>query len=448
MQRPDHAPSIALTPAVPVDPATSTYTRFAGFFEAYEYTGWVDESQSWKKTCYVGDWSPLAKFHLQGGDALQFFSDVAVNGFSSFDVGQAKHLSLCNDAGKLMGEGILMRLGDDEFLFTSGPGVPWLAYLHEKGGYRARATQLGRSQFITQVQGPSSLELLETLTGESLRDIGFMRFRASRIGDREFLVLRQGMAGELGYELHGPSEHGPAIYQALLDAGRDFGIRRLGGRTKMVNHVEACFPTPSVDYIPALYGEDEKEYFSWCRKHFRSMVLARPRTAGSLRFDDIAALYRSPIELGWSKSIRLDHEFRGRAALEKELADPRRTIVTLKWNAEDVVDVYASLFRGDEPHQPMEMPRDLLGCMVVDEVRIDGRPVGASTSRCYSHSFREMLSLCTIDVDCAQPGTQATVLWGSPGYRVKEIRATVAPAPYKRDNRRIDVSRLPTRAAS
>ncbi len=445
MKQHEPAPSIPLTPVVPVDRSVSTYTRFAGYFEAYEYTGWVDESQSWKNTCYVGDWSPLAKFHLQGSDALKFFSDVAVNGFSSFDIGQAKHLSLCNDAGKLMGEGVLMRLGDDEFLFTSGPGVPWLAYLHEQGGYRARATQLGVSQFITQVQGPTSLELLEKLTGESLRDIGFMRFRPSRIGDMEFLVLRQGMAGEIGYELHGPGRHGPAIHQALLDAGREFGIRRLGGRTKMVNHVEACFPTPSVDYVPALYGDDEKDYFDWCGKRFRSMVLARPSTAGSLRFDDLSALYRSPIELGWSKSIRLDHAFRGRAALEAELAEPRRTIVTLEWNAEDVIDVYASLFRGGEAYEPMEMPRNLLGCMYVDDVLVDGRSVGASTSRCYSHSFRRMLSLCTIDVACAKPGTAVDVVWGSAGYVQKKIRATVAPAPYKRDNRRVDVTALPAR---
>ena len=447
MKHPQDAPMIALTPVVPVDLAVSTYTRFAGYFEAYEYTGWVDESLSWKNACYVGDWSPLAKFHLQGDDALQFFSDVAVNGFSSFDVGQAKHLSLCNDAGKLMGEGILMRLADDEFLFTSGPGVPWLAYLHEKGGYRARVTQLGLSQFITQVQGPDSLGLLEKLTGESLRDIGFMRFRRSRIADMEFLVLRQGMAGELGYELHGPSRHGPAIYQALLDAGREFGIRRLGGRTKMVNHVEACFPTPSVDYVPALYGEDEKEYFDWCARRFRSMI-APPRTAGSLRFDDLSALYRSPIELGWAKSIRLDHAFRGRTALEEELANPRRTIVTLRWNAEDVLDVHASLFRAGEPYEPMEMPRNPLGCMHVDDVLADGRSVGASTSRCYSYWFREMLSLCTIDIALAKPGTEVTVAWGSAGYPQRPIRATVAPAPYKRDNRRIDVAKLPPRTAS
>ncbi len=133
-------------------------------------------------------------------------------------------------------------------------------YQFRKGDYEAEASQIGPRQFILQVQGPNSLFVLEKATGESLRDIGFMRFRDTQIGNVRFKVLRQGMAGEIGYELHGPMEHAQEIFNILLEHGRHYGIRRLGGRTKMVNHVEACFPTASVDYVPALFGEEEKEF--------------------------------------------------------------------------------------------------------------------------------------------------------------------------------------------
>jgi vanillate/3-O-methylgallate O-demethylase len=53
-----------------------------------------------------------------------------------------------------------------------------------------------------------------------------------------------------------------------------------------------------------------------------------------------------------------------------------------------------------------------------------------------------MISLCTIDVEQSEPGTEVTVLWGNPGEPQKEIRATVAPAPYKQDNRRVDLRTL------
>jgi vanillate/3-O-methylgallate O-demethylase len=114
------------------------------------------------------------------------------------------------------------------------------------------------------------------------------------------------------------------------------------------------------------------------------------------------------------------------------------------WNPEDVNDVHASLFRSDTPFQPMEMPRNLLGRMWTDKVLKDGALVGASTSRCYSYHFREMLSLCVIDPMLAVPGTSVDVIWGRPTGPQKHIRAAVAPAPYKSDNRRTDVNLLPS----
>jgi vanillate/3-O-methylgallate O-demethylase len=90
----------------------------------------------------------------------------------------------------------------------------------------------------------------------------------------------------------------------------------------------------------------------------------------------------------------------------------------------------------------MEMPRNGLGCVFADKVVKDGRIVGVSTSRCYSYYFREMLSLCVLDVECCAPGTELTVVWGRPAMPQKPIRATVAPAPYKTDNRRLDVRRF------
>ncbi len=428
-------------PALPLARKVHTYTRFGTTFEPWEYTDWIDESMSWKETLDIGDWSPLAKFRVKGRDALKFFSSIAVNSFAKFDIGQAKHIVLCNKAGKIVGEGVLLKMAEDEYLFTSGPGVAWADYHFRKGSYDAEATQVGNRRFILQVQGPNSLYVMEKATGESLRDIGFMRFRNTQIGNKQFVVLRQGMAGEVGYELHGPIEHAVEIYNAILKVGQEFGIRRLGGRTKMVNHVEACFPTPSADFVPAIFGENEREFsYAYFSENAREIYRT---TDGSFEYSDISELYRTPVELGWKKNVKLDHDFIGREALEPEIANPKRTIVTLVWNSDDVAEVYSSLFRKDTPYQYMEMPRNILGCVFADAVLKDGQVVGISTSRCYSYYFREMLSLCVLDVSLCNPGADVTVVWGRPGSPQKNIRAVVAPAPYKRDNRRLDLSQLP-----
>jgi len=425
----------------PVQLDVNTYTKFINAFGPWEYTGWTDESMSWKETCYIGDWSPLPTFHVKGPDALKFFSVLGVNSLAKFDIGQAKHFIMCNEDGKVISESILMRFAEDELLLISC--IPWPIYVWQSGKYGKfdiMITDMGGKRFVFQVQGPNSLYLLEKLTGESLRDIGFMRFRKTRIKDYEVVILRQGMAGEIGFELQGPAEYGIEVYSAVLEAGREFGIRRLGERTKMVNHVEACFPTIVTDYLPAVFGEREKGYFD---TFMNADTLAYMKMGGSNDSRNPADYCRSPIELGWGKNIRFDHEFIGREALEKEAKNPRRNMVTLVWNPEDVLDTFASFFKKDDTYQFMEFPRNLLGCVHADKVLKDGRLVGFTTSRCYSYYFREMISLCTLDVDLCRSGTEVTVIWGEPGTRQKEIRATVAQAPYKKDNRRIDLAGLP-----
>ena len=445
MNLPRQPGCLPLAPAVPLDRRAGAYAYFGSTFEALEYSDWITESMSWKTTAYIGDWSPLAKIEVSGPDALRLFSDLGINGFGKFAIGQAKHVAMCNHEGKLAGDGILMRLDEDVYKYTGGVVVAWVEFHFLRGGYSASLRHVGPEQFMFQVQGPSALEIVEAVTGESLRDIGFMRFRPVRIGGVDLLALRQGMAGEIGFELHGPIEHGPAIYQQILDAGQRYGIKRLGGRTKMVNHVEACFPTQTIDFFPA-FEEPTGEFLPWFEQAAPNLM--KPAAAsflsrGSYPVKTRADLYRSPFELGWGKNIRFDHDFIGRAALEREASAPPRTIVTLVWNSEDVIDIYASLFRkGVEPGQYMEMPRDL-GVVWADQVLAGDSLIGCALSRCYSVYFREMISLCVIDVEHAAPGTEVTVLWGEKEGAQKRIRATVAPAPYKRDNRRADLSALP-----
>jgi glycine cleavage system aminomethyltransferase T len=438
----DPPPSLPHTPAIPLDPTIDRYGRFGFGFEGFEFTDWIDESMSWKETCYIGDWSPLVKFSVKGPDALAFWSTITINSFSTFDIGQAKHAVLPNEKGKVMGEGILMRIAEDELYFTSGPGAIWAAFKFHTGDWDAEYVDYTGERTIQQVQGPTSLAVMEEACGEELRDIEFMRFRKASIDGMEFYLLRQGMSGDIGYEIHGAMEEGARTWARLLEVGAPHGIRRLGARAKMVNHVEACYPTPGVDYVPAWTGAAEID-------DFRAFVedgdvvkfnFGRILNHSGSHEGDSTELHFSPVEMGWGRSIKFDHDFIGREALEPEVENPRRVMRTLVWNEEDVADVPASFFRKDEePYKFMEWPREYLGRVVADKIEdADGNLLGFATSRCYSYYFREMLSLAVIDVSHAEPGTEVTVFWGDHGRRQKAIRATVAPAPYKTDRRRAE----------
>lgn len=405
-----------------------------------EYTDWIDESMSWKQTCSIGDWSFLWERRFKGPDAMRLLSDTSINSLARFDVSQAKHIVHCDDDGKIIAEGIATRLGEEEFVLF-GRGTFWLDHVARHGNYDVIST--GIDSFNFQVAGPNAIALIEKASGRPLRDVKFMHAADIEIGGRSLMALRQGMSGEPGFELQGRAEDARAIYDAVIEAGREFGLRRLGGRAVFINHLEACFPTIIIDYMPAIFGAKMDIY----RSEFLAAMPAASATfniAGSFEADDISAWYRSPIELGWGKSVKFDHDFKGRDALAEELAAPRRQIRTLVWNDEDVVGVYASLFRKDgAPCHFMEMPRDQRGFMYADKVLgAGGREVGVATSRGYSYYFREMISLAVIDIADAEIGRELTVVWGNPGERQVEIRATVAPAPYKKDNRRVDLGSL------
>lgn len=400
-----------------------------------EYTDWMDESMSWKENCYIGDWSFLWERWFRGPDVEKLFSDFSTLSFKKFEIGQSKHCIHCNVDGKVIHEGILTRFGQQEYLLF-GRGCFWMNYNLEKGNYNV--TSEPEDWFNLQVSGPNAVALLEKSCGESLRDVKYMYIKKIKIRGKSIYALRQGMAGEPGFELVGPHEWKEEIMQAVLEDGAEFGIRRLGGRTVFINHLEACFPTIITDYIPAMFSSDLTDYLN----AFKSSMPASMTTLnlyGSFEGNDISDYYRSPIELGWSKVVKFDHDFLGREALEKEMANPRRIMRTLVWNPEDVVDVYASLFKKGDHYDFIEFPRYQRGGMYVDKVMKDGKLVGATSSYGYSYYFREMLCLAVIDIDQAQTGNEVKIIWGAPGHPQKEIRATVAEAPYKKDRSKGDL---------
>ncbi|KAF5633160.1 glycine cleavage system T [Fusarium tjaetaba] len=435
-----HADRITLTPAVPVDPIVDTFSRFGPLFEAYEYTGWIDESLSWKTDCYIGDWSPLLKIRVKGPEALAYFEYISTNCWPNFKVGQAKHAIFCQDNGTIIGEGLVLKLAEDDYIFSSGPGTVWAAYQFEHGRRKFNATLelVTDDWYLLQVQGPSSVPLLDELTDKGVRDIKFMHFKELSIDGTKFLCLRQGVSGEKGFELWGPTKDARKIYTSILEAGKKYNIRQLGALTKMVNHVEAAFATPTTDFLPAVHAPtDSKElndFKAWSRGIGLDFDLYWSSAGGSYGSDP--TLYHcTPFDLGWGWLVNLDHDFIGREALSKLKEDPPRKLVTLVWDQEDVTDVFKSLFRS-EPYEYMEMPRELLGNLKASTVLVGDEEIGFAPSRCYSYWFKEMLSLGVISTKYATPGTVVTVKWGSKGYPQKLIKATVQPAPYKEDKRR------------
>ena len=407
------------------------YGRFAQLLLPQEYGSWAQEAQAHVRSAYLGDWTSLSKLLLRGPQALEFLSRSGLNDLSRCAVGQVRHHVQLDGNGWVASEGILVRVGEEEFIYTAG-STDWLAWQFSQGSWNVELSDISPETFIFGVQGPQSLFILEKATGEPLRDIGFNRSRASSVNGIPVRVLRTGISGELGYELHGPADDADQAWRAVAAAGQEFGMHLLGFRSQPVQHIEAGIATNGLDYLPAAAITPGAP-----RQFKRGAIGGSFVPAGG--FTDY---FRKPGELGWGPRKLPGHDFLGRDALAADFAAGglARTLVGLMWDAADVAGVLTSMLGAGELPDQMDLPR--LAGPSFDQVLSGDAPAGVSTGRTVSPTLRAMISLCVIDRAHAAPGTEVTVIWGRPGTPQREIRATVAALPFKPDRRRADVTAL------
>jgi vanillate/3-O-methylgallate O-demethylase len=400
----------------PYYPETISYCTVGDQLRPWEFSGWKPESLSWKKSCYIhtGLSGPVACF--DGPHADEFIAQLCTNSLKSFPEGTMRHAVMCNDNGLVTAHGILQRY--DSGMYRQYAVVPWAFFQALKGRFNVRTWMEDR--YLTQIAGPRSLEALQRASDEDLTDIRFLRYRKTHIAGKEVEIGRIGMSGNLAYD-------------------HDIGIERLGWRTYLVNHVEGGFPQMMWTFGCPLWQDPEFRKFVG-PDHF---ALHSNRT-GSYDPADDRIRHRTPYEVNWDSAVRFDHDFIGRAALERLAGKPGRRTVTLRWNAEDVIDIHASLFRPGEEYRTMDLPSTPTwkdGMLEhADQVLKDGRIAGVSSGNIYSYFFRECLSMGCVDPGFTAPGTELIVRWGNHGKRIKEVRVTVDRFPYLTDERNSEIT--------
>ena len=195
------------------------------------------------------DVTPLGKLELRGPDVPQLLNLVYTNTWNKLEIGSVRYGVMCAEDGVVMDDGVTGHLGPDRYLMSttsSGAATVW-EWLEnwlqtEHPGWQVTITPVTTAYASINIAGPRSRELMErVVTGVDLSNEAFpyMKVREGTIaGVANCVLWRIGFTGELSYEIHVPAGYGLHVWESLLEAGSDFGVRPFGVEAQRVLRLE------------------------------------------------------------------------------------------------------------------------------------------------------------------------------------------------------------------
>ncbi|MCH7555635.1 MAG: FAD-dependent oxidoreductase, partial [Proteobacteria bacterium] len=206
---------------------------------SYDRPNWFDavgaECQAVRERVAVIDQSSFAKFEITGRGAYDFLQGLAANDLDK-PTGRATYTQLCNRRGGIEADLTICRLAEDRFYVVTGSGFgvhdrSWIAR-HMPGDGSVAMTEVTSGRAVINLCGPRARDVLTAVCDDDVSHEGFpfLACRTLRIGYAPVLALRITYVGELGWELHIPTEYAAHVYEQLWRAGRDHGIANVGYR--------------------------------------------------------------------------------------------------------------------------------------------------------------------------------------------------------------------------
>ncbi|MGQ0545060.1 MAG: aminomethyltransferase family protein [Betaproteobacteria bacterium] len=342
------------------------WRRWAGYLAAscYELSH-EREYHAIRAAAALFDVSPLYKYAVRGPDAARLLDRVTTRDVSRSQIGQVLYTGWCDGAGKLLDDGTVARLGEELFRMTSAdPNLRWLQ--DNASGLEVEIEDVSEATGALSLQGPNSRSILEAL-GE-LPPLKYFRLAETRLRGIPVGISRTGYTGDLGYEIWVAKENSIALWDALMEAGRAYGIMPAGMLALDVARIEAGLMLLDVDYVPA-------------RKAL------------------IASQTSSPYELdlGWTVDLRKE-AFIGREALAAEAErGPEWRFVGVEIDWDSLESLYAEWGLATRvPQAPWRTSVPLYA---------GGEQAGYATSGGWSPLLKKYIALAHLRSPWAEPGT-------------------------------------------
>jgi aminomethyltransferase len=342
--------------------ANAKMAEFAGYMMPIEYcgkpecSGIIKEHELVRSSAGVFDLSHMGELEIRGEWAEELVQHIITNDLSSIPVGGIIYSAICNKTGGIVDDVLVYKMEDRIMLVVNASNkekvYKWIMdqerwFCSQPDRYTCMVIDKTEKLSIVAIQGPKAEEILQKITKVDLSVIGYYTFVKGKVLDVEGIISRTGYTGEDGFELYIPNADAVEIWDALLEAGKEYGLSPIGLGARDTLRFEAKYP---------LYGHELN--------------------------DD-----RNPFESGTGWAVKLDKpDFLGKDALQKFATEkPDRKII------------------GFEMKKPGIARKDF---KVFNE---EGKEIGIVTSGSFSPSLKKNLGLAVVERKGIKTGSSINI---------------------------------------
>ena len=223
----------------------ATMVESGPWVRPHNYGSPADECAAVRERVGIIDVSTLGKMEVLGSDGPRLLDRLYTHRFSDLAVGRIRYGLMTSDNGVILDDGTVARLADDRYFVTTTSGnadviEEWFNWWNAGAANNAHVVNVTAAFGAVNVAGPKARETLAKLTGIDLSRRGFryMRSVEGEVAGVPCLLLRIGFVGEAGWEVHFPAEYAEYMWDAIMDAGSEFGISPFGLEAQRILRLE------------------------------------------------------------------------------------------------------------------------------------------------------------------------------------------------------------------
>lgn len=223
---------------------------FAGYNMPVSYEGVNTEHQTVRQGVGVFDVSHMGEFLITGHKALDLIQKVCSNDISKIADGQAQYNCMPNENGGIVDDLIVYKFEDGKYLLVVNASNidkdwEWISKHNTMGAYMRN---LSDDYSLLAIQGPKAVEAMQSLTSEDLSAIKFYHFKVADFAGIEHVIISAtGYTGSGGFEVYCKNSEVEQVWNRVMEAGKDFGIKPIGLAARDTLRLEMGF---------CLYGND------------------------------------------------------------------------------------------------------------------------------------------------------------------------------------------------